>query len=81
MIQSDYVINQLKQAAENSPGQKSWIIASLGQQTPENVRLALAKSPLLEQTQPLFHMSKYENWLATTEKDTDLKFLVAQSIF
>lgn len=81
MIQSDYVINQLKQAAENSPGQKSWIIASLGQQTPKNVRLALANSPLLEQTQPLFHMSKYENWLATTEKDTDLKFLVAQSIF
>ena len=80
LIGTDYVIQQLIQAAEQNEMEKSWIIAALGQFSPNAVRQALHDNPLLGQVQPFFHMSHQENWLASDEKTSDLRFLVAQDI-
>lgn len=80
LIDTDYVINQLIQAAEQNESEKSWIIAALGQLSPDAVRTALQDNPLLDHVQPFFHMSYQENWLASDEKISDLRFLVAQNI-
>jgi len=80
LIDNEYVINQLIQAAEQNPDNASWMIAALGQLSPNSVRNALQNNPLLSRVQPFFHMSKQENWLASDEKITDLRFLISQDI-
>ena len=79
-IDTDYVIQQLIHAAEQNEMDKSWIIAALGRLSPDAVRQALQNNPLLGQVQPFFHMSNQENWLASDEKSSDLRFLVAQNM-
>lgn len=80
LINTDYVITQLVQAANQHPNDRSWLIAALGQLQPDAVRAALQGNPLLSQIQPFFNLSIQENWLRTDEKVSDLKFLVAQNI-
>jgi len=70
----------LIQAAEQNGAERSWIITALGQLSSDAVRTALQGDPLLDQVQPFFHMSNQENWLASNEKTSNLRFLVAQNI-
>jgi len=81
LINNDYVINQLVQAAMINADHKSWIITALGKQSPDAVRIALQNNPLLDQIQPFFHLSIQENWLATDTKNSDLRFMIGQNIY
>ncbi len=81
LINTDYVINQLVQVAMKNADHKSWIIAALGKQSPDAVRMVLQNNPLLNQIQPFFHLSTQENWLASDTKNSDLRFLLGQNIY
>ena len=80
LIGTDYVIGRLIHVAGQDPDEKSWLIAALGQLSPNAVTEALQNNPLLDQIRPFFHLSQQENWLAPEEKNTDLRFLIAQNI-
>ena len=57
-----------------------WIVATLGRMPPERVRSLLARDNLLSLISPLLVMAEGANWLASEEKRTDLRFLLAQDI-
>jgi hypothetical protein len=80
LVGTEYVIEQLIQAARQETAEKGWIIAALGQLPPAAVGAALQNSSLLDQVQPFFHLSPQENWLAPDDKISDLRFLLDQNI-
>ncbi len=80
LVGTDYVIEQLIQAAGQETVEKSWLVAALGQLPPDAVGTALQNNPLLDQVQPFFHLSPKENWLTTDDKISDLRFLLGQNI-
>lgn len=81
LINTEYVINQLIQAVLQDSDDKSWAITALGQQSPDAVRIALQNNPLLDQIQPILHLSPQENWLKPDAKNQDLHFLLNQNIY
>ena len=78
-IGSDTAITALASVARALPN--DWILATLGSMPPERVRRLLARDSLLSVISPLLVTADGANWLATEEKRTDLRFLLAQDIF
>lgn len=77
-IGSDTAIMALATVAHAA--HNDWIIATLGRMPPERVRRLLAGDSILPLISPLLVMTESANWLASEEKRTDLRFLLAQDI-
>ena len=78
VIGSDRAITALAAAAKTTPN--DWILATLGRMPPGRVSRLLARDSLLPRIAPLLLTAEDAHWLATEEKRTDLRFLLAQDM-
>lgn len=78
VIGADKVITALAAAAKTTPS--DWVLATLGRMPLDRVRRLLAGDSLLPRIAPLLLTAEDAHWLATEEKRTALRFLLAQNI-
>lgn len=78
VIGSDNVITAIVAAAKTTAN--DWVLATLGRMPSDRVRRLLAGDSLLPRIAPLLLTAEDAHWLATEEKQTDLRFLLAQNI-
>lgn len=78
VIGSDEVITELAAVAKTTAN--DWVLATLGRMPSDRVRQLLADDSLLPRIAPLLLTADDAHWLATEEKRTDLRFLLAQNI-
>ena len=59
---------------------RSWLLATLGQLLPSDLRAELAESTVLAEVSPLMMLSEQENWLARPTVNESFRFLLGQDL-
>ncbi len=81
IVASDDVFQALVEATRAAPPVPDWIVATLGSLPPDQVRIALQHSPLLDRIAPMLLTAQGAHWLASEARSSDISFILKQNLY